>query len=146
MICWHAEKVSDTRNPLCVARRNELQHSLELPKDKVESRLMACIRESQYLRKDAPSLQRGHLQRCLCYAQHNGYDTEEVKIKAITKREDDRLWQRCIKSAVHPPTGCSVMRVQLNDPKSTPAGLEQMLDTEDAIMRHAGYDWGASSS
>jgi hypothetical protein len=107
----------------------------ETTEDEVKVRLEVVQSELRQLRESAPSMRRHFLQQQLKLAKERGDEDDEREIQRILKRESDRRKQQRINRVVKAPKGRSVIKVQLNDPKTTKAEDAEYRTEELDIVR-----------
>lgn len=115
---WHEGKVPDPRNLLRAARRLQIVEPLNLTRQEIESRLVACMQHIYDLRQQAPTLRKRHLQWCLNRAQKKSDHNASKEIQDIIKAEARRRQQRRINAQIKSRSGFAVTSVKVD----TPAG------------------------
>ncbi len=128
---WHEGKVPHTRNLLRAAKRMHINNPLELQKDEVEVRLVACIQELYNLRNQAPALRTKHLNWRLSLAKARKDETTAQEISRIMRKESMKRRQQRINRAIKDPKGRAVLQVNI----STPSG-PQILATQEEVEHH----------
>jgi hypothetical protein len=115
----------------------------ETTEDEVKVRLEVVQSELRQLRESAPSMRRHFLQQQLKMAKERGDEDDEREIQRILKRESDRRKQQRINRVVKAPKGRSVIKVQLNDPKTTKAEDADYRTDELDIVRECNSRLGS---
>ena len=128
---WQQGKVPDVRNLLRAAKRMHIDNPLELSKQEVEARLVACIDSIYDLRHNAPSLRDKHLKWRLTLAHKRKDDAAVQEINRIRRNETQKRRQRTINRAIKDPKGRAVLQVDVPTQTGT-----QTLDTQEDVEYH----------
>ena len=86
-----------------------IDNPLELGRQEIEARLVACIKEIYNLRQTAPALRTKHLKWRLLLAKERQEETAQQEITRIMKNEARKWRQRTINRAIKDPKGRAVV-------------------------------------
>ena len=124
---WHDGKVPDTRNLLRAAKRLCIENPLDLNRQDIEARLVACLNELYQLKKDAPALRLKHLKWRLSTAKAwKDAETQQEICRIIISEARKRI-QRTINRAIKDPKGRPVLHIDID----TPTGIQSVHSRED---------------
>ena len=116
---WHDGKVTNVRNLLRAARRNNIDNPLILTKDDIRRRLDACLNLLYNLQKQAPSLRQKHLNWRLTVAKKQGDQEAQTELVRIMTQEAKRKQQRHINHQIKKPKGRAILQVTVDTPNGT---------------------------
>ncbi len=119
LLRWHDGKVTNIRNLLRAARRNNIDDPLNLTRTEVEQRLEACLNLLYNLRNQAPSLRQKHLQWRFTVAKRRDDISAQTEINRIMKQEAKRKRQRHINHQIKVPRGRAILQVKIDTPQGT---------------------------